>query len=115
MIKIGLDAFAVEMAGSINYLNVKKGRVKKNEEFGSFESSKFVKKLYSPVSGEIIKVNDSVLVSPQSINNNPYKSWIVKIKMDNKNYDCEHIIKDKDKILKWINKEIENNQCLETF
>lgn len=110
MIKIGLDAFAAEMAGSINYLNVKKGRVKKNEEFGSFESSKFVNKLYSPVSGEIIKVNDPVLLNPHMINENPYNSWIVTIKLENKDYDCEHIVEGKDKILKWINKEIKKNE-----
>ncbi len=103
---IGLDAFAAEMVGSINYLNVKKGQVRKNKEFGSFESSKFVNKLYSPVSGEIIKVNDPVLLNPQMINDNPYNSWIVIIKLENKNYNCEHIVEGKDKILKWINKEI---------
>lgn len=106
LMTIGLDAFAAEMAGSINYINVKKGQVRKNEEFGSFESSKFVNKLYSPVSGEIINVNDPVLLNPHMINDNPYNSWIVTIKLENKKYNCEHIVEGKDKILKWIKKEI---------
>lgn len=110
LIKIGLDAFAAEMAGSINYLNVKKGRIKKNQEFGSFESSKFVNKLYSPVSGEIVKVNDTVLSSPQIINDNPYNSWIVAIKQEKKDNNFNHIIEGKDNIIKWIEKEIKKNK-----
>jgi len=110
IIKIGLDAFAAEMAGSINFFNVNKGRVNRSKAFGSFESSKFVNKLYSPVSGKIIEVNDKVLINPRTINDNPYNSWIVSIKIENKDYESKYIIEDKDEILKWINKEIKKTK-----
>lgn len=106
LVKIGMDAFAAEMAGSIKFLNVSKKRAKSGEAIGTFESAKFVSRFYSPISGEIITVNDQVLDNPQKINDNPYNSWIVAMKPDNNEDGCEYIIEGKDEILNWISKEV---------
>lgn len=106
LVKIGLDMFAAEMAGSLTFLNVNKKRAQSGEPIGSFESAKFVSRFYSPMSGDIITVNDKVLNNPQKINDNPYNSWIVVMKPDNNEDGCEYIIEGKDKILKWISEEI---------
>jgi len=105
-VQIGMDAFAVEMAGTINFINVNKKQVKRGEEIGSYESHKFVKRLYSPMNGEIISVNKQVIRNPQLINKHPYDSWIVVIKPDDNEWDYKYIIKGKNEILKWISKEI---------
>ena len=105
-IKIGMDAFAAEMIGSITVLNVNKKQAKSGEAIGSFESAKFISRLYSPVSGEIIDVNDNVLSNPCKINKNPYNSWIFTMKPDDTEDECEYIIEGKDKILNWISEEI---------
>lgn len=112
LVKIGMDAFAAEMIGFLTFLNVSKSRVKSGEAIGSFESSKFVSKFYSPVSGEIIAVNDQVLSNPRKINDNPYDSWIVAMKPDKNEYEGEYIIDGKDEIFSWISKEIKRAQIM---
>ncbi len=106
LVKIGMDAFAAEMAGSLTFLNVGNRQVKSGEAIGSFESAKFVSRFYSPISGEIVTVNDKVLSNPQLINDKPYNSWIVAMNPDNNEDGCEYIIEGKDEISNWISKEI---------
>lgn len=105
IIQIGMDAFAAEMIGKITTIIVDKKIVKCGEELGSFESNKYINKLFSPVSGEIIDVNNKILNSPSIINIDPYNSWIFKIKPDKKKDNYKYIIEDEDQILRWIQKE----------
>ena len=105
-IKVGMDAFVAEMMGSIAVLIVDKKIAKSGEVIGSFESAKYISKLNSPVSGEIIDVNDYVLRNPCEINKNPYDSWIFRIKPDNIEDECMYIIEGEDDILRWISEEI---------
>lgn len=49
------------------------------------ESVKSVSDVFSPVSGEVIKVNDELTKKPEFINQDPYgKGWIAQIKVANK-------------------------------
>jgi glycine cleavage system H protein len=105
-IKIGMDAFAAKMMVNISFVNVNKTTVKSGELIGSFESSKYISKLYAPVSGKIIDVNKKVLKDPSRINKDPYKSWIFNIKPDHKKDDNKYIIENKDQIISWITDEI---------
>ena len=105
-IKIGMDAFAAMMTGIISFITVNKKAAKSGESIGSFESAKYISKLYSPVSGKIIEINDNVLKDPSKINKNPYISWIFKIEPDDKKNKSKFIIEDKDKISNWITEEI---------
>jgi len=51
---------------------------------GALESVKAVSDMNSPVSGEVLEVNDALLDSPDIINEDPYgKGWIAKIKPSN--------------------------------
>lgn len=47
---------------------------------GSIESVKAVSELLSPISGEILEVNDEVVNDPEQVNKDPYGSWLIKIK-----------------------------------
>jgi glycine cleavage system H protein len=105
-IKLGLDSFAAQLAGQIEYIIINKGKVKSNDLIGSFESNKYVNKLYSPISGEINSINKEIIDNPKQINKNPYCSWICSIKPDSKLVQGKHIIKGKQKISKWISQEI---------
>jgi len=105
-IKIGMDAFSAEFMRIINYIIIDKKQVKSGEEIGTFESSKYISKLYSPVTGEIIEVNDNIIKNPSNINKTPYKSWIIKIKPDDKEADSKFIIGGKEKILNWITEDL---------
>ncbi len=105
-IKIGMDAFAAMMAGIISFITVNKKTAKRGESIGSFESAKYISKLYSPVSGKIIEVNNNLLKDPSKINKDPYLSWIFKIKPEDMNNKSKYIIEDKDQISNWITDEI---------
>ncbi|MGZ8137177.1 MAG: glycine cleavage system protein H, partial [Methylococcaceae bacterium] len=38
--------------------------------------------LFSPVSGEIIAINDALADEPEQVNDNPYQTWLFCIKAD---------------------------------
>ncbi len=59
-------------------------KVKKGEPFGVVETWMFMFDLYSPVSGEIIRINEALKDEPSLINRDPYGiMWIARIKPDN--------------------------------
>ncbi len=62
----------------------KKGNIKKGDTYVSLESIKWTGHLESPVEGEIIEVNEKLLDEPSLINREPYKSWIMKVKLSKK-------------------------------
>ena len=53
------------------------------EVYGSVESVKAVSDIYSPISGEIIEVNEDVEDSPEKLNEDPYGTWLLRIKPSN--------------------------------
>ena len=57
--------------------------LKQGDPFGSIESVKAVSELYAPVSGEVVEVNASLKNKPETVNANPYESWMVGVKLTN--------------------------------
>jgi len=80
---VGLSEFALKALTDLVFIdlpNVGDG-VEAGESFGEIESVKAVSALYSPVTGEIIAVNDSVGDRLESLGQDPYnEGWFVKIK-----------------------------------
>lgn len=106
VVKVGMDAFAVEMAGLLTYLTITEKETKSGEAVGSFESAKFVSRFYSPISGEIVDVNEEVLKNPRKINEDPYSSWILTIKPKSDNEGKKYILEKEDEIKNWISEEL---------
>ncbi len=80
---IGISSHAVDELGEIVFVELPNigSVIEKSDEFASVESVKTVSGIYSPISGEIIEINSSVVDSPEVINNSPYESgWLVKVK-----------------------------------
>ena len=83
LVKIGISEFAVDQLGDIVFVdlpdvgtNLNRGNV-----FGSVESVKAVEDMYAPLSGEVIEVNQSVLASPESLQNDPHgDGWLLVIR-----------------------------------
>jgi glycine cleavage system H protein len=49
---------------------------------GSVESVKAVSDIYSPVSGEVIEINDALATAPEKMNESPHgDGWLVKIRL----------------------------------
>ncbi|HHW99849.1 MAG TPA: glycine cleavage system protein GcvH [Acholeplasmataceae bacterium] len=80
---IGITDYAQDSLGSIVYIEVGEvgDEVVQGEEFGAVESVKAASDLISPLSGEIVEVNEKVLEDPEDVNTDPYGSWFIKIKV----------------------------------
>jgi glycine cleavage system H protein len=58
-------------------------KVVAGDEFGSIESVKASSEMYSPISGEVLEVNDSLQENPENVNQSPYDDgWMVKVKLE---------------------------------
>ncbi len=82
---IGVSAFAVESLTDLVFMQLPKvGRqVKAGESFGEIESVKAVSDLYSPVSGEVVAVNEQLPNQLEKLSVDPYDAgWIAKIRID---------------------------------
>jgi glycine cleavage system H protein len=56
--------------------------IAKDEPYGELESVKAVSDLISPLSGEVVAVNDQVVAEPETVNLDPYgEGWLVRIRL----------------------------------
>ena len=81
---VGITDFAQSELGDIVYVELPQigKKVKQLEPFGTIEAVKAVSDLFSPLSGEVIEVNEKLKDSPDLINKDPYgEGWIIKIKI----------------------------------
>jgi len=85
IIRIGITDFAQEELGDLVYIELPElGRhVEAQEQCAVVESVKTASDLYSPVSGEIVAVNESLNDEPEQINDSPYESWTFCVRADN--------------------------------
>jgi len=57
-------------------------RVNQGEPIGSVESVKATSDIFSPVSGKVVEVNDTLINNPEAINESPYEDgWILRIEI----------------------------------
>ena len=80
---IGITDYAQNSLGDIVYVDSPKvgDEVKGNTTFGSVESVKAVSDLYSPVSGTVAEVNETLKTEPDKINAAPHETWIIKVEL----------------------------------
>jgi glycine cleavage system H protein len=79
---VGITDFAQQQLGDVVFVELPEvGRqMKQGEVFGTIESVKAVSELFSPVSGEVVAVNDSLGTHPEVVNTKPYESWMIRLK-----------------------------------
>ena len=82
---IGITDYAQNSLGDIVYVDAPKvgDSVTANQTFGSVESVKAVSDLYSPVSGTVTAVNETLKNEPDKINAAPHDTWIIKVELSN--------------------------------
>jgi glycine cleavage system H protein len=91
---VGLTQFAVEQLTDIIYIDLPDmdDPVLAGDSFGEVESVKAVSDLYSPVSGDIVAVNEKLLNDPTLVSKDPYgKGWIIKVKVE-KDTTLDHLM-----------------------
>lgn len=80
---VGITAFAADALGDIVYVNPPGvgADVTAGEPCGELESTKSVSDLCSPVDGEVVDVNPAVAATPGLLNQDPYGSWLIRIRV----------------------------------
>ena len=83
-VSIGITQHAQEQLGDVVFVdNPQPGRkVKQSEECGIIESVKAAADIYAPISGEIVAANAELSDAPEKINQDPYATWMFRIKPD---------------------------------
>ena len=84
---IGITKHATEMLGDIVFAELpEKGSiVEKDGTAGVVESTKAASDVYTPVSGEVIDINQTIVDDPSKINEDPEgTAWFFKLKLKDK-------------------------------
>ena len=78
---VGLTDFAQEALGDIVFINMPEAGddVTSGESFADVESVKAVSDVFSPVSGTVAEVNETLIDEPALINQEPYEQWLIKV------------------------------------
>jgi glycine cleavage system H protein len=81
---LGITWYAQDSLGElVHYEPPQEGtRIEKDTTYGEVESVKAVSDLISPLSGQVIEVNQQVVDAPETVNDDPYgEGWLVRIRL----------------------------------
>lgn len=80
---VGITDYAQHALGNIVYVDMPEigDEVVAGEEFGAVESVKAASDLISPVSGEVVEINEALEDAPELINEDAFTNWIMKVKL----------------------------------
>ena len=80
--EVGFDDFGQQQAGPLLHIRTRplKKEFKQGSAFGTVESDKWIGPLRLPLTSIILEANSNVLNNPQSVNDNPYEAWVIRIK-----------------------------------
>ena len=82
--KIGITDYAQEQLGDVVYVDLPEpgATITQFEKMGEIESVKAVSELFTPVSGEVVRVNDAVVEKPETVNADPHGAgWLIEVKL----------------------------------
>ena len=84
IVAVGITDYAQGELGDIVYLELPTvgASFSKHDVFGTIEAVKAVSELFSPLSGEVVEINQRLEKEPQLVNSSPYgDGWMVKLKI----------------------------------
>ncbi|MEM2901522.1 MAG: glycine cleavage system protein GcvH [Candidatus Bathyarchaeia archaeon] len=93
--RVGISDFAQKSLHEIVYAELPKVglRVRQMESMGTVESVKAVSDVFSPVTGEVLEVNEKLSEQPELINKSPYDDgWIAVIKPENLEEELNNLL-----------------------
>ncbi len=82
---IGITDYAQAELGDVVFVDLPKvgAPFSAADPFGTVESVKAVSEIYMPVSGKIVEINQTLLDSPQKVNDDPYgEGWIIRTRLE---------------------------------
>jgi glycine cleavage system H protein len=80
----GVTWYAQDALGEVVFFDPPEvgAAVTKDQTYAEVESVKAVSDVFSPLSGEIVEVNEALGDSPERINQDPYgEGWMIKVRM----------------------------------
>lgn len=95
LVTVGMTDVAQNLAKTIISVTPKAAgkTVAKGRSLATVESGKWVGPVPSPVSGEIVEVNDAVVASPATLNDDPYGAgWIARLRPDDWDADAGDLV-----------------------
>src|SRR6185295_4998772 len=81
---IGITDFAQDQLGDVVYVDLPEpgATITQFEKMGEIESVKAVSDLYTPASGEVVRVNEGVVEKPELVNSDPHgEGWLVEVRL----------------------------------
>ena len=80
---VGITDYAQHNLGEIVYVELPGVGTALNvgDVLGAVDSVKSASDIFTPVSGEVLRVNDSLSDAPEKVNEDAYASWIVEMKL----------------------------------
>jgi glycine cleavage system H protein len=81
---LGISDYAQDQLGDVVFVDLPSegDQASAGDAFGEVESVKSVSELISPVTGEIVEVNDSLADASETINSDPHGGgWMIKVRM----------------------------------
>ncbi len=106
---MGMDDFAQILAGEIVYVQLpEEGKIlTAGKRFAKIESGKWLGKVYAPVNGELVAVNEELETNPGLINEDCYgRGWMYKIKPEDKG-ELDNLMHTREELDTWLAGEIE--------
>ncbi|MGB8770929.1 MAG: glycine cleavage system protein GcvH [Candidatus Korobacteraceae bacterium] len=90
---VGITDHAQESLGDIVFVELPKvgTEITAGKTFGTVESVKAVSDLFAPVSGTVTEVNDALNTSPEQVNKDAHKAWMVKVALKDPS-EADHLL-----------------------
>jgi glycine cleavage system H protein len=84
IVRIGITDFAQEELGDLVFIELPElgQKVKAQEQCAVVESVKTASDLFSPVTGEVVAINEALVDEPEQVNDDAYGTWLFCIKAD---------------------------------
>jgi glycine cleavage system H protein len=81
---IGITDYAQDQLGDVVYVDLPAvgATIVQFEKMGEIESVKAVSDLFTPVSGEVLEVNEQVVEKPELVNSDPHgDGWLLRVRL----------------------------------
>jgi len=108
IVVVGLTDYGQHLAKKIVFVELPlvDNEVSQDEPIGTIESGKWSGPIESPISGEVIEVNDRLEDEPSLLNEDPYgEGWIAKIRPSNLEEELKNLM-NKDQYIEFIREDL---------
>jgi len=93
---VGITDYAAKTLSDVVYVTLPKvgDAVTQFKSMGTVESIKAVSELYSPITGNVTKVNEKLSTQPELVNKSPYtEGWLIEVRPADLNKEIRNLLK----------------------